>query len=124
MGAPGGRVTLAQVADAAGVSVMTASYTYNQPARVSEQLRVRVLETAERLGYAGPDPRARSLRRGSANTLGVVLGEHLTYAFEDPGAVSFLAGVADVCADEGTGMLIVPITGGEDDVTRVTEAAV
>src|SRR3954452_8107072 len=92
------RVTLSEVAEAAGVSVMTASYTYNQPGRVSERSRARVLEAAARLGYAGPDPKARSLRRGSANALGVVLGEHLSYAFDDAGAVSFLAGVADVCA--------------------------
>jgi DNA-binding LacI/PurR family transcriptional regulator len=58
------------------------------------------------------------------NALGVVLGEHLSYAFDDPGAVSFLAGVADVCAAEGTGMMIVPTTGSDDDVTRVTQAAV
>jgi DNA-binding LacI/PurR family transcriptional regulator len=118
------RVTLAQVAQAAEVSVMTASYTYNQPDRVSERLRARVLEAAARLGYAGPDPSARSLRRGSANALGVVLGERLSYAFEDPGAVSFLAGVADVCATEGAGMMIVPITGAADDAARVSEAAV
>lgn len=86
------RVTLAQVAELAGVSVMTASYTYNRPSRVSDQARAKVLAAADRLGYAGPDPSARSLRRGSTRTLGVVMGEHLSYAFEDPEAVSFLAG--------------------------------
>src|SRR5919112_6225070 len=118
------RVTLAQVAELAGVSVMTASYTYNRPNRVSEQARSKVLAAAARLGYAGPDPSARSLRRGSTQTLGVVLGEHLTYAFDDPGAVSFLAGIADVCAERGYGMTILPIPGAEDDVSRITAAAV
>src|SRR5919112_1774373 len=118
------RVTLAQVAEAAGVSVMTASYTYNRPNRVSEEARSKVLAAAAQLGYAGPDPSARSLRRGSTLTLGVVLGEHLSYAFEDPGAVAFLAGIADVCADRGYGMTILPITGGGDDVTRIRGAAV
>ncbi|GIJ73979.1 LacI family DNA-binding transcriptional regulator [Virgisporangium ochraceum] len=118
------RVTLAQVAEAAGVSVMTASYTYNRPARVSDDARARVLAAADRLGYAGPDPSARSLRRGSTRTLGVVLGEHLTYAFDDPQAVRFLAGIADVCAGAGYGMTILPITGADDDVPRVRAAAV
>src|SRR5919112_6479574 len=118
------RVTLAQVAELAGVSVMTASYTYNRPNRVSEQARSKVLGAAAQLGYAGPDPSARSLRRGSTQTLGVVLGEHLTYAFDDPQAVSFLAGIADVCAERGYGITIVPITGAADDVRRVTDAAV
>src|SRR5665647_2131609 len=104
------RVTLAQVAEAAGVSVMTASYTYNQPSRVSDDARSKVLVAAGQLGYAGPDPSARSLRRGSTSTLGVVLGEHLSYAFQDPQAASFLAGIADVCADCGFGMTILPMT--------------
>ena len=60
---------------------------------------------------ASTDPSARSLRRGSTRTLGIVMGEHLTYAFEDPQAVSFLAGIADVCAPRGYGMTILPITG-------------
>jgi DNA-binding LacI/PurR family transcriptional regulator len=118
------RVTLAQVAARAGVSVMTASYTYSQPGRVSDGARDRVLAAATELGYAGPDASARSLRRGSTLALGVVLGEHLTYAFDDPGAVSFLGGVADVCAETGHGMTILPITGAPEDVSRITDAAV
>ncbi|WP_218005839.1 LacI family DNA-binding transcriptional regulator [Actinomadura hibisca] len=112
------------MAELAGVSVMTASYTYNQPDRVSDRARSKVLDAAARLGYAGPDPSARSLRRGSTRTLGVVMGEHLSYAFEDPEAVSFLAGIADVCAERGYGMTILPITGDADDVPRITAAAV
>jgi DNA-binding LacI/PurR family transcriptional regulator len=118
------RVTLAQVAELAGVSVMTASYTYNRPERVSDQARSKVLAAATQLGYAGPDPSARSLRRGSTLTLGVVMGEHLSYAFDDPQAVLFLAGIADVCADCGYGMTILPITGAGEDVARITAAAV
>jgi DNA-binding LacI/PurR family transcriptional regulator len=118
------RVTLAQVAVRAGVSAMTASYTYNQPQRVSAEARERVLAAAAELGYPGPDPGARSLRRGSSQTIGVVLGEQLTYAFEDPQAASFLAGVAGVCAAGGYGMTILPITGGPDDARRIQDAAV
>lgn len=118
------RVTLAQVAQLAGVSVMTASYTYNRPNRVSEDARAKVLAAAVQLGYAGPDANARSLRRGSTQTLGVVLGEHLSYAFEDPQAASFLAGIADVCADRGYGMTILPVTGAAGDVQRIQTAPV
>src|SRR5215204_7578411 len=84
--------------------------------------RVTLAQVAQ-LGYAGPDPSARSLRRGSTRTLGVVMGEHLSYAFDDPQAVSFLAGIADVCADRGYGMTILPITGAADDVGRIQDAA-
>ncbi|MDR8412905.1 LacI family DNA-binding transcriptional regulator [Nonomuraea sp. 3-1Str] len=103
---------------------MTVSYTYAQPDRVSERTRARVREAATRLGYPGPHPGARSLRRGRTGSLGVVLGEHLTYAFEDPQATRFLAGVAEVCAGHGLGLTIVPITGAPSDADRVAEAAV
>ena len=113
-----------QVADAAGVSAMTVSYVYSQPERVSPEAAARVRESAQRLGYPGPHPAARSLRRGSAGTVGVVLGERLTYAFDDPQAARFLAGVADVCAVEGVGLTLVPTTGAPSDVDRVTRAVV
>jgi DNA-binding LacI/PurR family transcriptional regulator len=115
---------MSQVAARAGVSVMTVSYTYNRADRVSADSREKVLRAAAELGYPGPDPAARSLRYGSARTLGVILGEHLTYAFDNPQAVTFLAGIAEVCADRGYGMLIVPTTGAGDDSQRVAEAAV
>lgn len=103
---------------------MTASYTYNQPARVSDEARAKVLAAAAQLGYNGPDPSAQSLRRGNTRTLGVVMGEHLSYAFEDPQAASFLAGIADICANRGYGMTILPVTGGADDTERIRVAAV
>ena len=118
------RVTMTDVARAAGVSPMTVSYTYNQPERVSVESRAKVLEAAASLGYSGPDPSARSLRYGATRTLGVVLGEHLTYAFEDHTAVAFLAGIAEVCAERGYGLLIVPTGAGEEDRDRVVRAAV
>lgn len=117
------RVTMNDVARAAGVSPMTVSYTYNRPDRVSAESRARVLASAEALGYAGPDPSARSLRYGGTRTLGVVLGEHLTYAFDDSQAVQFLAGVAEACAERGYGLLIVPTGAGGDDRDRVAHAA-
>jgi DNA-binding LacI/PurR family transcriptional regulator len=115
---------MADVARAAGVSVMTVSYAYAQPERVSLRARTKVRGAAEQLGYPGPHPGARSLRRGRTGTLGVVLGEQLTYAFEDPQAARFLAGVADVCVPRGLGLTLLPITGEPGDVARVAEAAV
>jgi DNA-binding LacI/PurR family transcriptional regulator len=118
------RPTMTDVARAAGVSAMTVSYVYSQPGRVAEATAEKVRRAARRLGYPGPHPGARSLRRGRAGSLGVVLGEPLTYAFEDPQAARFLAGVAAVCATERAGLTLVPVTGAADDVDRVAEAAV
>ena len=113
-----------QVAAEAGVAVMTVSYTYTRPERVAAPTRARVLEAAGRLGYRGPHPVARSLRSGSTGNLGVVLGEHLTYAFEDPQAARFLAGVSRVCVQHRLGLVLIPSTGEPADVDRVREAAV
>ena len=118
------RPTMTDVARAAGVSAMTVSYVYSRPGRVSEATAAKVRGAARRLGYPGPHPGARSLRRGRAGSLGVVLGEPLTYAFEDPQAARFLAGVAAVCATERAGLTLVPVTGGAEDVARVAESAV
>ena len=118
------RPTMADVAQEAGVSAMTVSYVYSQPDRVAPGTAAAVRAVAERLGYPGPHPGARSLRRGRAGALGVVLGEHLTYAFDDPQAVRFLAGVAEVCAEHAVGLTLVPVTGGATDAARVADAAV
>src|SRR3954462_5540294 len=112
------------VAAEAGVAVMTVSYTYTRPDRVAAPTRARVLEAAQRLGYRGPDPVARSLRSGSTGKLRGGLGEHLTYAFEDPQAARFLAGVSRVCVENRLGLVIIPSTGAPDDVDRVREAVV
>ena len=118
------RVTMRQVAAEAGVALMTVSYTYTRPERVAPDTRARVLAAAQHLGYAGPDPVARSLRSGATGNLGVVLGEHLSYAFEDPQAARFLAGVSSVCVEKQLGLVLIPSTGAADDVDRVREAAV
>ena len=115
---------MAQVADAAGVSVMTVSYTYSRPDRVSAEAAARVRAAAAELGYPGPHPAARSLRRGRAGSLGFVLGERLNYAFDDPQASRFLSGVAEVCAAEAVGLTLVPTTGQDSDTARVADASV
>ncbi|MHA7156331.1 LacI family DNA-binding transcriptional regulator [Arthrobacter sp. TMN-50] len=118
------KVTLNEVARHAGVSAMTASYTYSTPSRVSAASREKVFKAAAALGYPGPDPSARSLRKGTSGALGVVLGETLAYAFDDRQATRFLAGIADVCAENGLAMTILPTNGSADDTQRIRAAAV
>lgn len=118
------RITLDEVAAAAGVSRMTASYAYNRPARVAEATRERVYAAAQRLGFRGPDPSGRHLRRGALRTLGLVLGESLTYVFDDPQASRFVAGIAGECSSTGYGLTLLPVTGSPDDPDRIAAAAV
>src|SRR5918912_4218264 len=89
------KVTLVTVARAVGVSPTTVSNAYNRPHKLSPALREQILAAARELGYPGPDPAARSLRRGRAGSIGLLFGEALTYVFQDPGAVEFLRGLAE-----------------------------
>jgi DNA-binding LacI/PurR family transcriptional regulator len=97
-----GHVTLVTVARAVGVSPTTVSNAYNRPHKLSPALRERILGAARELGYPGPDPAARSLRRGRAGSVGLLFGEALTYVFQDPGAVEFLRGLAEGTARHNT----------------------
>ncbi len=102
------RVTLRQVADELGVSAKTVSNAFNRPDQLSAALRDRVLATAHRLGYSGPDPLAAGLRRGRVGAIGVAYANGLSYAFDDPVAVALLAGVTSVAEAAGAGLLLVP----------------
>lgn len=116
--AVGGRppATLATLAAELHISRTTVSNAYNRPDQLSPALRARVLAAAERLGYPGPDPVARSLRTRRAGAVGLLLTETLSYAFRDPGAVDFLAGLAEACEDAGQGLLLVPAHPDRDHV--------
>jgi DNA-binding LacI/PurR family transcriptional regulator len=85
-----------------GVSPTTVSNAYNRPHKLSAALRRRILEAARELGYPGPNPAARSLRRGRAGSVGLLFGEALAYAFQDPAAVEFLRGLAEGTARDNT----------------------
>jgi DNA-binding LacI/PurR family transcriptional regulator len=101
--------TLQTIADELGVSRSTVSNAYNRPDQLTPELREKVLATARKLGYGGPDPAARRLRAGRAGVIGVVLTENLSYAFSDPAAVYFLEGLATPCEEAGAGILLLPI---------------
>ena len=127
-GSSGGqRVTLTRIAEELDVSAMTVSNAYNHPDRLSEGLRERIFETAGKLGYHGPDPVGRSLRRQRTDVVGVLYSNPLSYAFDDPAAVSFLSGLSSVTEGADLGLLLVPAAGGvsgERDPRAAAQAAV
>jgi DNA-binding LacI/PurR family transcriptional regulator len=78
------RVTIKDVAAEVGVAVSTISNAYNRPDQLSATLRQRIFDTAEKIGYAGPNPVARGLRRGTSSLIAVLLGHPLAAAYDDP----------------------------------------
>lgn len=103
------RPTLAAVAARAGVSVSTASLVFSGAGPVAAATRDRVLAAAAELEYGGPDPTARSLRRGRSGVIAVITEDRLVDAFRDPMNLAFLDGVAQAFGDERTGLLVVPL---------------
>src|SRR5919106_5478075 len=115
-------VTLATIAAELGVSRMTVSNAYNHPDQLSATLREKILETAKRLGYPGPNPLAATLSRGRVGALGLLFDDPLSDAFADPSAVLFFGGVAAVCERLRVGLVLVPGGAGSppgSDLTRV-----
>jgi DNA-binding LacI/PurR family transcriptional regulator len=106
-------VTLKTVAQAVGVSPSTVSNAYNKPDQLSAALRERIMATAHELGYAGPDASARALRSGKAGAIGVLFTDKLAYAFSDPYAVGFLAGLAEVAEEFRTSLLLMPLSSAD-----------
>ncbi|MFM8883654.1 MAG: LacI family DNA-binding transcriptional regulator [Solirubrobacterales bacterium] len=64
------RVTINQVAEAAGVSITTVSHALNGKGRISEATRKRVARTATKMGYR-PSASARSLAGGRSGIIGL-----------------------------------------------------
>src|SRR3954452_4674213 len=122
--ARGSRVTLVTVAKAVGVSTATVSNAYNRPGKLSPALRERILATARELGYPGPDPAARGLRRGRSGSIGLLLGEELTYAFQDPGAVEFLRGLAEGTAQHNTALQLLAALDAEGAASLLGNAII
>jgi DNA-binding LacI/PurR family transcriptional regulator len=119
-------VTIKTVAQAVGVSPSTVSNAYNKPGQLSAALRERILAVADELGYAGPDAAARTLRSGRAGSIGVLFTDRLSYAFSDPFAVGFLAGVAAEAERTATSLLLMPVSNPDDEpaALAVLQAAI
>jgi len=116
------RVTLQTIADRVGVSRMTVSNAFSRPDQLSRELRDRILGAARDLGYAGPDPTARALARGSTGTIGILLTDSLHEAFTDEVATRFLAAIVDELAPSGLALTLLTAN-GHPDVIPARDAA-
>ncbi|MDX3226710.1 LacI family DNA-binding transcriptional regulator [Streptomyces sp. ME19-01-6] len=95
-----GRVTIAQVAEEAGVSAMTVSNVMNGKPGASEETRRRVLEVAGHLGYR-PNVAARNLKAGRSGLIGLIALD-LTSQY----GLEILRGVADELAEAEQELLV------------------
>ena len=115
---PQRKMRLRDIAEEVGVSSKTVSNAYRAPGQLTPELRQRILATASRLGYAGPDPVASSLRRGRVGAIGVLYANQLSYAFDDPNTNALLSGVTSAAEAAGVGLLLLP--GSVDPARRAS----
>lgn len=107
------RITITDVARRAGVSTATAGRVLGGYGYASQQIRDRVRESAEAMGYR-PNLLARGLITGRTKTIGVVAGD-----IQSPFYASMLRGVADVARTEGFGVIV---TNSDERSDREIEA--
>ena len=102
------RVTIFDVADAAGVSITTVSHVFSGNRRVAAETRERVEAVAHRLGYK-PRATAQALAHGRTNTLALQLsistGESLVL---NPYFTSLLAALSLAAIDRSLSFVYVP----------------
>lgn len=109
-------MTLKTVAEHVGVSSMTVSNAFSRPDQLSATLREKILAAAAELGYAGPDPAARTLARGATGTVGILLTDSLHQAFTDEFSATFLTAIAEELARGGLALTLLPPDGAGDIV--------
>jgi LacI family gluconate utilization system Gnt-I transcriptional repressor len=94
------RTTLADVAQKAGVSLMTASRALSDPRQVSEKLRLKVEQAVAELGYV-PNRAARALASARSHAIAVLVPSFSNAVFTD-----VLAGIQDALGPDGYQLLI------------------
>lgn len=101
-------MTMRSVARCAGVSTMTVSNAFSRPERLSSGLRTRILAVAAEMGYAGPDPAARSLVRGRTGIVAILQSETPQYAFHDEYSAIWLSTLSEELGCAGLALTLLP----------------
>jgi len=105
------RISLSDVASEAGVSASAASFALNGRAGVSDAVRQRVKDAAERLRYV-PSRSAVALRTGRSGTVGLLIRN-----LRNPFFLDVVNGFDVTCAQAGLGVVI-----GSADYSPAREA--
>lgn len=93
------KITIKDVAQLANVSTTTVSFVYNDPNRVNKDTRNKVLDIAEKLGYA-PNFNAVALR-GKSVAIAVIVNFHYDQALHNPTLMEGLPFIAQTLTQHG-----------------------
>ena len=101
------RVTIAEVASAAGVSKTAVSFAFNNPEKLGQATLERVLSVAEELGYT-PHPAARALSLRRSGTIGVLIPQRLETVFANQFVSELFQGIGELVEEHDLTLLLVP----------------
>src|SRR5512146_1096693 len=97
-------ITIRDIAKKLGLSIGAVSRALDGYPDISEETRLRVVQTAHEMGYV-PNQDARQLRRKKGDAVGYILPAN-TPRFADPFFTEFLAGLGDETAVHPFDLLI------------------
>lgn len=112
-----GRVTIREVAGELGLAKGTVSRALNGYPDIAESTRLRVIRTAERMGYR-PLAQAQAIRTGRARSLGLVLNAGRSDAHK-PFLTDFLDGISRGASEENWTLTVATAQDEADEVATM-----
>jgi DNA-binding LacI/PurR family transcriptional regulator len=101
------RITIGDVAAAAGVSKTAVSFAFNSPDRLGQETLERVLRVADELGYA-PFPAARALSLKRSGSIGLLIPQRLSTLFANPFVGQLIQGLGEFAEEHDLRLVLVP----------------
>ncbi|NEG69891.1 LacI family DNA-binding transcriptional regulator [Bifidobacterium choloepi] len=114
-----GKVTIFDVAKAAGVSSSAVSYALNGKPGVSEATRAKVLRVASELGWK-PNGAAQSLAESKTRRIGLILGYDPKLLSVEPYMMGLISGLGAELEEHDYSMLV-RLSIGEEDERAIIE---
>jgi len=115
---PVSRITIADIAERAGVSIGAVSFALNGRKGVSEDTRERVRRVAEEMGWA-PTRAARALAGARTDTFGLVLARDPHTLGVETFYTRFIAGMESELAKRSYGLLLQVVPSRAEELTTI-----
>ncbi|MDI6601731.1 MAG: LacI family DNA-binding transcriptional regulator [Thermoanaerobacteraceae bacterium] len=110
------KITIKDVAKAAGVSITTVSRALNEYPDVSDETREKVFRVASELNYS-PNSIARGLVTSRTNTIGLIISEMIKPGVYHPYVLEQLSGVKASLRKAGYDIILFTVDPGMQEVT-------